>query len=919
LPLIPRVLSLWRNLVRRGHADRELDAEVRAAFDMLVDEKRSRGMGPEDARRAATLELGRIEIVTEQVRDVRAGALADACVQDLRHGARLLRRSPLFALTAALSLAIGMGATTTIFAIANALLFRAPVGVSEPERLLDISRAEAGTPFPSNFTTSYPYYRDVRLRTKTLGGLYAFEFDVHPISLGLRDGTEYAFANVVTANYFAVLGVAPAAGRLFSARDSDEPRASPVVVFSHRLWQRRFNGDPAIVGQAVQINRHPFTVVGVAREGFRGTNLVSPDLWVPMGMVEVVQPGTTRLTSRRPADVGMGGRLAPGASSAEAAAELDVIARELERENPVEDRGTRLRVAGLSSVPGALATVAAGLFALLMALTSVVLIIACANVAGVLLAREAARRREIAVRIAIGAGRARLVRQVLTETMLLFLLGGAAGLFLARGMTSLLLSILPAFPIPIEVSLPLDVRVIVFSTGLALAAALLSGLAPALHVTEGDVISSLKDESQGPSERLLTRSAFVIAQVAFSIMLVVAAGLLVKALERTSSFDQGFDPQGVEVASLDLSSAGYTAATGALFARDLIERLRALPGVRAATLSEFLPGRGGADVRVTVPGVSPADGQPYFIGTWNAVDADFFATLRIPLVAGRGFTAADRAGTQPVIIVSETSARHFWPGQEPVGQYIAWHDLRPNGEEGVTPLLVIGVARDLRPPLGAAHGDTRERSAHNRRDGQQVTASEPAPSTLMMYVPLQQRYTPRLEILARTAGGQRMASEMRHLVSSLDPSLPISTPQPLASQTGPVYLQLRITASVAGGVGLVGLLLAAIGVYGVTAYTTARRTREIGIRMAMGAQRHDVVGMVLRQGLSLVVVGSAIGLTLAAAGSRVFTRLLFGVPPLDPVTFGGAAILFAVIGLAACYVPARRATRIEATQALRYE
>jgi predicted permease len=919
VPLIPRLFSLWRNLVHRGHADRELDEEVRAAFDMLVDEKRSRGMRPEDARRAATLELGRVEHLKEQVRDVRAGALAETCVQDVRHGARLLRRNPLFALTAALSLAIGIGATTTIFTIANALLFRAPVGISEPDRLLDISRAEEGKPFPSNFTTSYPYYRDVRQRTKTLAGVYAYEFDLHPVSLGLPAGTEYAFANVVTANYFAVLGVVPAAGQLFTASDNDEPGASAVVVLSHRLWERRFNGDPAVVGQAVRINRHPFTVAGVAREGFRGTNLASPDLWVPMGMVEVAEPGTTRLTSRRPADVGMGGRLQPGVSSAQAAAELDVIARELERDNPVEDRGARLRVAGLSSVPGALATVAAGFFALLLALTSVVLIIACANVAGVLLAREAARRREIAVRIAIGAGRARLVRQVLTETMLLFLVGGAVGLFVARGMTSLLISILPAFPIPIEVSLPLDARVIVFTTGLALAAALLSGLAPALHVSEADVISSLKDESQGPSERLLARNAFVIAQIAFSIMLVVVAGLLVGALERTSSFDQGFDPQGVEVASLDLSSAGYTAATGALFVRDLVERLRALPGVEAATLSEFMPGRGGVDVRLTVPGVSPADGQPYFIGTWSAVDADYFATLRIPLVAGRGFSAADRAGTQPVIIVSETSARHFWPGQDPVGKYIARHDLRPKDEEAVTPLQVIGVARDLRPPLGAVQEDTPERIARNPRDGRPVTPSEPSPSKLMMYVPLHQRYASRFAILARTASGERIASEIRHLVSSLDPNLPMPAPQPLTSQTGTVYLELRIAASVAGSVGLVGLLLAAIGVYGVTAYTTARRTREIGIRMAMGAQRSDVVGMVLRQGISLVLVGSVIGLTLAAAGSRLFARLLFGMPPLDPVTFGGAAILFAVIGLVACYVPARRATQIDATEALRYE
>jgi predicted permease len=575
-----------------------------------------------------------------------------------------------------------------------------------------------------------------------------------------------------------------------------------------------------------------------------------------------------------------------------------------------------MRVAGLSSVPAALATVAAGFLALLLALVSVVLVIACANVAGVLLARAVARRREIAVRMAIGAGRRRLIRQLLTETMLLFMLGGAAGVFLARWMTSLIMATLPAFSLPVDVSLPLDARVLAFTAGLAFVAAVLSGLAPALHVSKTDVVSGLKHESTGPSGRLHLRNIFVVAQVTFSIVLVIVAGLLVKALTRVSRIDLGFDPGRVETAPLDLSGAGYAPGAGAIFARDLIDRIRSVPGVETASLAQWMPGRGGRDVNVLVPGSSPPNGDPYFTGTWSAVDADYFATLRIPILAGRSFTSADQPGTAPVVIVNDTAAQYFWPGRDPIGRMLEWHDQRPGGGEAVTRLQVIGVARALRPPAGAVAGGTRDRPTHGP-DEPQVRAVPP--SSLMMYVPFQQRYSPRFNLLVRARGDQRMASEIRKIVRAMDANLPMSPPEPLDRATGPVYFQLRMAASVAGGVGLAGLLLAAIGIYGLAAYTTALRTREIGIRVALGAHVRDVVGLVLRQGLSLVLTGTAIGLVLAMAASRLFVRLLFGMPPLDPPVFAGAALLFAAVGVAACFVPARRAARVDAMEALRAE
>jgi predicted permease len=896
--------------------DDDVVRETSAHLALLEDEFRLRGLADADAGMAARRAFGSTALTIDRQRDARSFVWLDDLRWDLGYAARLLRRNPVFALTAALSIAIGIGANTTIVTIANALLLRAPAAVSNPDGLIDVSRGEDGRSFPSNFTSSYPYYLDVQARTRSLAGLYGYELDLHPVSVGLSDGAEYAFANAVTTNYFAVLGVAPAAGRVFGGADSDERDASAVVVLSHRFWTRSFGGDRSVVGREVSINRHRFTVIGVAAEGFRGTNVAAPDLWVPMGMVGIVEPGSTRLTNRMPNGLGMGGRLRRGVSIAQAAAELDVIARGLEREHPVEDRDSRLRVARLSSVPGALATVAAGLFALLLALVSVVLIIASANIAGVLLARAAARRREMAVRAAIGAGRARLTRQLLSETLLLFALGGTAGLLVARSMTSLVLAAVPGFPVPIEISLPLDLRVFAYTGALSLAAALMSGLAPALHVCRADVVTGLKHESSGVGETLRMRSAFVVAQVALSIALVVVACLLVKALERTGAVDRGFDARGVETASLDLASAGYTPVSGARFARDLVERLRAVPDVEGAVLSQFLPGRGGADVDLAVPGVEPPIGQSYFAATANAVGNDYFTMLRLPLIAGRAFTADDREGRQPVAILSESAARRFWPGQPAVGKHVLRHQRGRDGQDVVTALAVVGVARDVSPPIGAPSSPTRRVNAP-RDGGDAVTVA--ISSAGMVYLPLTQRYAPRLVLLTRGAKGRAIGAEVRDVVRSLDPQLPMLAPQPLESQTGPVYLQLRITAAVAGGVGLVGLLLAAMGVYGLTAYTTARRTREIGIRIAMGATQRDIVGLVLGQGLSLVAIGSGIGLALAAAASRLFTRLLFGVPPFDPPTFAATAALFAAVGLAACLAPIRRAIAIDAANALRYD
>ena len=884
------------NALRPGRAEPDLARELTSHLTLLEDDFRRRGMSPEEARLAATRAFNGVEQTKELHRDARSFRWLDDARRDLRHAGRLLRRDRLFTATAALSLALGISANTTIFTVANALLFQPPAGVVEPDRLVDIGTSGLRGGFGPS---SYPNYLDIRERTTSLDGVYAYSRFPQALSLGgvgTDVGTESVFGSVVTINYFTVLGAIPAAGRLFGRADSDHPGASPVVVLSHRFWTRHFNTDPTLLGRAVMLNGHPFTVVGVASEGFHGTGVRAVDVWVPMNMAAAVTAqAAATLTDRAAHWLLIGGRLKPDLSVSQAAAEMDVIGRTLERAYPEQNRGTGLRLMASSPVPGNGGPMVAFL-ALLIVIVSLVLIVACANVAGVLLARGAARRQEMALRLAIGAGRARLVRQLLTETVLLFVLGGTVGLLLARGMVSVLVSLLPTLPFPVDLSLTLDGRVIAYTVGLSLLAALLSGLAPALQASKADVLSGLRNDP-GLAGRLRLRHAFVIGQVALSIVLIISAGLFLRALQRAASIDPGFDPRSVELASLDLAQAGYTKTTGPLFARELVDRVRELSDVQSVTVATSVPG--GFEVRreaLAVPGVQPPNGR-FFTVDWNVVEPGFFATLRTPISAGRDFTPDDRAGTQPVVVVSESAARQFWPGQDAVGKYLSQPTHGPQGPTNpMQPLLVIGVARDV-----------------------QSSSLVDGVARASAYVPLQQQYVSSLTIVARTTSGRRITDQLRALLASMNPNVPIMTSQTLEDSIALGLAPQRVVASVAGGLGIVALLLAAIGVYGVTAYAVARRTREIGIRIALGARRTDVVRMVLQEGLSLTLIGAGVGLTLAGATSHVLAAFLFGIPPIDPVTFTGTTLLFVAIGVAACYVPIRRATRIDAMEALRYE
>jgi predicted permease len=899
MPSLRRWVLRLLNALRPGRAEPETARELAAHLALLEDEYNRRGLSRDEARLAARRAFGGVAQTMELHRDARSFAWIADAGRDLRHGARVLRRTPLFTLTAALSLAIGIGATATIAALANALLFRPPSGVADSRRLVDIGSSRGRGGFGP---VSYPNYLDIRRRATTLTATYASSRFPQAMSLAGAEGAraETVFGTIVSTNYFSGLGVVPAAGRLFDAGDSEKLGASPIAVLSHRVWARRFNRDPEIAGRRVAVNGVPVTIVGVASEGFQGTGIRASDLWMPMGMAATAtSQGAAALVNRAAAWLVIGGRLKPDAGIARAAAEMDTIGRALEREYPDQNRDSSLRLQASSPVPGDNGPIVAFL-GLLTLIVWLVLAVASANVAGVLLARATARRQEIAVRLMMGAGRGRLVRQLLTETLLLFVVGGAAGLWLARAAASLLALYLAASSFAVDVPLVLDGRVLAFTSALTLVAALLSGLAPALQGTRGDVASALKDDAQAPA-RLRLRHLFLGAQVAFSLLLVVLAGLCGRALRQAGSVDLGFDPHGVELASIDLSQAGYTNATGRQFARELIERARKLPDVRDATVAAVVPG-GLETMRqgLAVPGASPPNGQPFFGVDWNVVEPAYFSTLRIPLIAGRDFGAADREGATLVAIVSEGAAAQFWPGlpaRGAIGKYLVQPVFGPAGATGESrTLLVVGVAHEVKS-----------------------TSVVDGLSRACVYVPVQQTYSPRVTLVARTSRGQRIADELRSLVTSMNPNLSIVTAGTLDESLAFGLTPQRVVAWVSGGLGTVGLLLAALGIYGVTAYLVTRRTREIGIRMALGAPSAAVIRMILRQGIVPVAVGAAVGLTLAAASARIVAAYLFGIPPVDPVTFCGVSAVFLLIALAACYAPVRRATRIEAVDALRYE
>lgn len=811
--------------------------------------------------------------------------MLDSAVRQVRYAVRLLARAPLFTLTAVASLAIGIGANTAIFTAANALLLAPTRGVPAPDRLVDIGAARNGEGFD---TLSFPAYEAVRDRSHLLAGAYAVDIEPRPISFGREAGAERVYGQFVSGGFFDVLGLKPLRGAFF--HQADERVGAPLrkVVLSEKFWRREFAGDPSAVGSTVTLNGTPFVVAAVAPADFHGTTILLPDLWLPLTAYATGMPNEE--LTRTPQDVWlvMGGRMKDGVTIDQVRAELAAISRSLARENPTAYAHHELVVEPSSRMPGVASQYVAPFIALLMALVGLVLLVACTNLAGLMLARAASRSREIAVRLALGASRTRLVGQFLTEGLVLFLAGGAAGLLLARWMTGALVRLLPPLPVPVSFDLPLDGRVLLFTAGLALAAGVLTGLAPALAGTRTNLVPALKDDASAPGRQRLRR-IFVAGQMALCLLLMVLAGLFGRALGAAARFDPGFTVTGIDVASFDLSLAGYPRKQDPGVAEALRERLAAIPGVNRVAIGAVVPLSGmGLGLGSLTPRGATGDAAS-IDADWNVVSPEFLPTLRIPVVRGHNFTRADRTGSTRVGIVNQHFASRAWPNADPIGQVI---------ENQAGPITVVGVARDA-----------KYRSLGERPDN-------------FIYVAAGQQPFSRLSFfIERDPGASTLdlGKAVRRVVRDFNRNLPVVSFMSLREYAAIGLTPERLAASVAGSLGGVALLLAAVGLYGLTAYAVTRRTREIGLRMALGASRRAVVTMVVAQSLRLTVLGGVVGLVAAAGVSHLLSSLLFGISPLDPVAFAATAATLAAVALAATLGPALRASRIDPFDALRQE
>ena len=861
------------NLLRVRRPDRDLAREIDAHLALLQDTYEARGLSPDAARRAARLALGNADHVKELHRDARSFRWIEDAWQDAAHGFRLLRRSPVFTATAALSLAIGIGANTAIFTVANALLFRPPAGIADPSELVVIGTARGDGGLNP---LGYAAYLEVARRTTSLSAVFAE--GLFPRVMGLAaPGTataEPVLGQTVTANFFTALGSPPARGRVFA--DGDESAA----VLNYDYWRRRFNGDDSVVGRTLRINGRPVTVVGVAAPGFQGTGIQSCDVWLAIG-------------SDGAGSVVAGGRLRPDVPVAAAAAEVTTIGDAIDRERgAATDQARRLNALPFSRAGGN-RNVVFGFAGALMVLVSLVLAAACANVAGIMLTRATARAREIALRAALGAGRGRLVRQLLTETIVLFLFSGLLGIGLARVLMRLAMLMLPALPASIVVPLTLDWRVLLFALSLSISAAVVFGVLPAFRGSSVDAGASLKDGVRSSSGRSRLRSAFVVGQIACSVLLVVLSRVV-----RTRPAPRRRRRSGFRSARRRHRHARLVGSRAAEIrtGRILADRDRSRPadaGRRGASLARVPP---GGFEGIGLGGVAPGDQAgttEMFSPAWNIVDTGYFATLRIPIVAGRDFAPTDTAGAPPVVVVSETLARRLWPGQPAIGK----------------PLRL--------PVFNASDGRVEPRS--RRSLAWPATSDRAAWSTALpnrtstcrwrKVTPWWSGMTAQMSIVARRRGGASLAGAMATLVQDIDQRLVLSRTESLADAIALGLTPQRILAAISGAMGLVALLLASMGIYGVTAYTVALRRREFAIRLALGAPRARVIRMVFRQGTWLVAFGLGIGLALAIGAGQVLSVFFYGLPAAHVPTLLGTVALFLAIGAAASVVPAGQAVR----------
>ncbi len=817
--------------------------------------------------------------------------------KDVQYAFRTLTKNPGFAIIAIVTLALGMAANTTIFSVINGLILR-PLPVPHPEQMTALALQQEGTAELQSF--SYADFLDLRSQSASIGDLFTYRVSL--AGLNVDNKGDHCIISRVSNNYFSVLGITPAVGRLILPTEGVNPGSDPIVVLGYSYWQKRFAGDPDVVGKHVQMNGHPATIVGVTPKGFYGTYaMLNMDAYVPLSATFTEEFGTPvndMWTKREMRTLTVLARLKPGVDLKQAQASLNVAAKRIADQHPDTDKGISVRVFPEKLArpepdnDNTLPTVAL----IFISLSSLVLLVACFNVANVLLVRATVRQREMAIRAALGAGRSRLVRQYLTESLLLAFLGGGAGLLLASWAAGFLSSISLGTSLPVQFDFRPDGRVYLFAFAAVVLTGLIVGIVPALRIARTDVNSILHEGGRGSSDgprRQFARNSLVAAQVAGSLVLLIVAGLFIRSLGKAQNINLGFDYDHVLDLSTDVNGLGYSEERGREFYRDLETRIRALPGVVSESQAFTVPlGYISAAERISIPGhpVEPGK-QPPGVGN-NSITPGYFATLRIPFLRGRDFTDADNPTAQRVAIVSEAMAKKFWPSEDAVGKRFTIKDAVDK------PIEVIGVVRD------AKYRDVTE---------------EPQP---FFYLPLSQSYLSMRTIHVRTSvPPESLAVKIQEQINGLAPGLAVSEVQNMKQslQGANGFFFYNFGAQLTAVLGLLGLVLAVVGIYSVVSYAAAQRTQEIGIRIAMGASPGDILRMVLRQGLGVVGIGLALGLVIALAGTRLLSGLVIGVKPSDPLTFSVVVLILTAIALFACWIPARRATRIDPLIALRYE
>jgi predicted permease len=815
--------------------------------------------------------------------------------QDIRYGIRVLLKSPGFVVAAVLSLALGIGANTTIFTMVNSI-FLTPLPVEKASELLFVYGTDsnnANNVLGAFLPISYPNFSDYRQQNDVFVDTGAYSFPL-PASLAGGEKPTPIMTQLVSGNYFSLLGVHIPVGRAFLPEEDQTPGAYAVAVLNYRFWQRRFGGETSIVGQTIRLNGHPFTVIGVAPAGFEGTfGVISPDVWVPvMSHPFLVANSLGVDNSRRLLFFNVFGRLKPSVSIGQARAALQTIGKRLEEEYPVDNKGRNVGVLPLreATIPPTFRSIVMQGSVLLTVIVGLVLLIACANIANLMMARANARRREFTVRIALGSKRSRLIWQLLTESVLVALPGGVLALLIAVGGRNLILSFLPA-TISTNVNMSIDTTVLAFTFGISILSGIIFGLVPALRASNPDLVTELKERSgsSAPAGRFNSRNLLVFFQVALSVVALVSAGLFVRSLNNAQKVDLGFQKDNLIVAGYDLTSNGYDEGRGRQYHKLLIEKMKSVPGVASVTLAASAP-LTPAFQRSVFPEAQENVNSPSGVLVFtNSIVPGYFETLRMPLLRGRDFSDDDRQGGMLVAIINDTMAKKFWPNQGALGRRFKFY-----GDSEFR--TVVGIARTSK----------------------YVFIGEDPQS--MAYVPLDQMYSPTMALQVRVNGQpEALKGTIERELRALDRDVAVNN-----VMTGPELLDTslftqRMSATLLSIFGGIALVLAAVGIYGVMSYSVSQRGPEIGIRMALGADRDKVLRMVLRQGMTVVAAGLAIGLLFGLGISRLMARLLYGVGTGDIATFGTTAVVLFLVALVANYLPARRATRVDPVAVMRAE